>query len=268
MWMGDCRKKEMVPRGLEPRTLRLLAVRSSQLSYETLWAYLICIIAKAKTSRAMLGHVHKSSSIEPSQLEGRALSTTTTTSSWHIHLLIMDLFCLSRTSCIHFCIRSSSAREDQTLWTSLAASNFVSSIVSQKPSCCNSCHFHNDHGKGVIRSLNDNTKQRGLARIWTAIAGFRVQSANRYTTRPCYELTFLAFSDNMYLNSKVGFGIRKLGLLFETWVCSPVVRVLVRTNAAAISLHASLGEMLGMGFKSKSKQEEKTLTIQCIEANS
>ena len=46
-----------------------------------------------------------------------------------------------------------------------------------------------------------------------------------------------------------------------------MVRVLVRTNAAAISLHASLGEMLGMGFKSKSKQEEKTLTIQCIEAN-
>ena len=27
---------EMVPRGLEPRTLRLLAVRSNQLSYETL----------------------------------------------------------------------------------------------------------------------------------------------------------------------------------------------------------------------------------------
>ena len=27
----------MVPRGLEPRTLRLLAVRSDQLSYETLW---------------------------------------------------------------------------------------------------------------------------------------------------------------------------------------------------------------------------------------
>ena len=26
----------MVPRGLEPRTLRLLAVRSNQLSYETL----------------------------------------------------------------------------------------------------------------------------------------------------------------------------------------------------------------------------------------
>ena len=27
----------MVPRGLEPRTLRLLAVRSDQLSYETCW---------------------------------------------------------------------------------------------------------------------------------------------------------------------------------------------------------------------------------------
>ena len=28
--------KEVVPRGLEPRTLRLLAVRSNQLSYETI----------------------------------------------------------------------------------------------------------------------------------------------------------------------------------------------------------------------------------------
>ena len=28
-------RPEMVPRGLEPRTLRLLAVRSNQLSYET-----------------------------------------------------------------------------------------------------------------------------------------------------------------------------------------------------------------------------------------
>ena len=28
--------RKMVPRGLEPRTLRLLAVRSNQLSYETL----------------------------------------------------------------------------------------------------------------------------------------------------------------------------------------------------------------------------------------
>ena len=33
-------KWEMVPRGLEPRTLRLLAVRSNQLSYETLASYL------------------------------------------------------------------------------------------------------------------------------------------------------------------------------------------------------------------------------------
>ena len=30
----------MVPRGLEPRTLRLLAVRSNQLSYETSWCFL------------------------------------------------------------------------------------------------------------------------------------------------------------------------------------------------------------------------------------
>ena len=29
------RRKQMVPRGLEPQTLRLLAVRSNQLSYET-----------------------------------------------------------------------------------------------------------------------------------------------------------------------------------------------------------------------------------------
>ena len=29
----------LVPRGLEPRTLRLLAVRSNQLSYETSWCF-------------------------------------------------------------------------------------------------------------------------------------------------------------------------------------------------------------------------------------
>ena len=33
---GEQRAQHMVPRGLEPRTLRLLAVRSNQLSYETL----------------------------------------------------------------------------------------------------------------------------------------------------------------------------------------------------------------------------------------
>ena len=32
---GEERAQHMVPRGLEPRTLRLLAVRSNQLSYET-----------------------------------------------------------------------------------------------------------------------------------------------------------------------------------------------------------------------------------------
>ena len=32
----------MVPRGLEPRTLRLLAVRSNQLSYETSRVMLLC----------------------------------------------------------------------------------------------------------------------------------------------------------------------------------------------------------------------------------
>ena len=30
-----CQAKKLVPRGLKPRTLRLLAVRSNQLSYET-----------------------------------------------------------------------------------------------------------------------------------------------------------------------------------------------------------------------------------------
>ena len=39
----------MVPRGLEPRTLRLLAVRSNQLSYETLSdGRIIFIFAYAK----------------------------------------------------------------------------------------------------------------------------------------------------------------------------------------------------------------------------
>ena len=31
--------EEVVPRGLEPQTLRLLAVRSNQLSYETSWRF-------------------------------------------------------------------------------------------------------------------------------------------------------------------------------------------------------------------------------------
>ena len=41
--------EKMVPRGLEPRTLRLLAVRSNQLSYETLlgcWIMFIFAFAK------------------------------------------------------------------------------------------------------------------------------------------------------------------------------------------------------------------------------
>ena len=40
---SPCEEQSMVPRGLEPRTLRLLAVRSSQLSYETSWALLLCL---------------------------------------------------------------------------------------------------------------------------------------------------------------------------------------------------------------------------------
>ena len=84
--MGDGRNKEMVPRGLEPRTLRLLAVRSSQLSYETLRDCFICRIEKAKTNRAMLGHVHnKASSIKPSQLGGRPLH-------FHHHLCLTFRF--------------------------------------------------------------------------------------------------------------------------------------------------------------------------------
>ena len=35
-WLFQQECLEVVPRGLEPRTLRLLAVRSDQLSYETL----------------------------------------------------------------------------------------------------------------------------------------------------------------------------------------------------------------------------------------
>ena len=42
----------MVPRGLEPRTLRLLAVRSNQLSYETLKTQqsAICILSNVNAS--------------------------------------------------------------------------------------------------------------------------------------------------------------------------------------------------------------------------
>ena len=46
--VGECggadalRAQHMVPRGLEPRTLRLLAVRSNQLSYETFGLVAAC----------------------------------------------------------------------------------------------------------------------------------------------------------------------------------------------------------------------------------
>jgi hypothetical protein len=40
---GAQRVQRMVPRGLEPRTLRLLAVRSNQLSYETLAFVAACL---------------------------------------------------------------------------------------------------------------------------------------------------------------------------------------------------------------------------------
>ena len=46
----------MVPRGLEPRTLRLLAVRSNQLSYETLTKkhVRVCLCTKHKHIRIAL----------------------------------------------------------------------------------------------------------------------------------------------------------------------------------------------------------------------
>ena len=39
-------------------------------------------------------------------------------------------------------------------------------------------------GKHSSASVRGQLASPGLARIWAAIAGFRVQSANRYTTRP------------------------------------------------------------------------------------
>ena len=41
---GAQRAQHMVPRGLEPRTLRLLAVRSNQLSYETFALVAACLV--------------------------------------------------------------------------------------------------------------------------------------------------------------------------------------------------------------------------------
>ena len=39
----------------------------------------------------------------------------------------------------------------------------------------------------------------GLARILTAIAGFRVQSASRYTTRPIVVFVFLLYSFSFFV---------------------------------------------------------------------
>ena len=44
----------MLPRGLEPRTLRLLAVRSNQLSYESRWTCL----SRAAANPHVIPHVH------------------------------------------------------------------------------------------------------------------------------------------------------------------------------------------------------------------
>ena len=51
-------KHDMVPRGLEPRTLRLLAVRSNQLSCVTFEKAFICVIVVLQ----MVGYVNISSS--------------------------------------------------------------------------------------------------------------------------------------------------------------------------------------------------------------
>ena len=56
---------KMVPRGLEPRTLRLLAVRSNQLSYETLGRVLrnacSALVQGELLSFAFLNATHKAS---------------------------------------------------------------------------------------------------------------------------------------------------------------------------------------------------------------
>ena len=43
-------RKTMVPRGLEPRTLQLLAVRSNQLSYETSRRFQVHALMRSKRS--------------------------------------------------------------------------------------------------------------------------------------------------------------------------------------------------------------------------
>ena len=86
-----------------------------------------------------------------------------------------------------------------------------------------------------------NTKQRGLARIWTAIAGFRVQSANRYTTRPCYDSTFLAV-----ISTSICIWVRRSGLLTCRSGACQIEQAAAIWCCCWISPHTSLGEMLGL----------------------
>ena len=51
--------------------------------------------------------------------------------------------------------------------------------------------------------LNIAASTEGLARIWTAIAGFRVQSANRYTTRPIVNVPRIQQNTKYYQIAKI-----------------------------------------------------------------
>ena len=66
----------MVPRGLEPRTLRLLAVRSNQLSYETTGAHSHALyLAKLANVYLPLGHVSRNENCKRKREKNQTTAT-------------------------------------------------------------------------------------------------------------------------------------------------------------------------------------------------
>ena len=62
-----------------------------------------------------------------------------------------------------------------------------------------------------------NQKYQGSAEIWTRIAGFRVLSANRYTTEPTFYKVLGDGSRDLYINRSSFMVIYRIYVYFREW---------------------------------------------------